>query len=438
VMLAEAVLACVYAGDRPAMLAAAERGMALAREHNSDRVGFFTAMARGIALVADGAGEAGAAEVRRAVSILEGSDELLDDPRMLVWAAFGPMWLREADVGRGLTERAFERARSGAAIGALPTLLNFRGRDQATTDQWPAGEASYDEAIRLARETGQRTELATALAGLARLEAQQGREAECREHAAEAAALCAELGLGLYSAWALQALGDLELGLGRPALAVEHHEAQTAALRARGIADVDVSTAAELVDSYLRLGRRDDARATAAGFAQDARAKGQPWSLARATRAGAMVAEPGAAEPLFEEALELHAQTPDGFEAARTRLAYGAHLRRARKRVRAREELRAALEVFERLGARSWADQAEAELAATGETARRRDASTLDQLTPQERQIAQLLAGGKTTREAAAAIFLSPKTVEYHLRNVYRKLAINSRDELAAAFEPGC
>jgi DNA-binding CsgD family transcriptional regulator len=102
--------------------------------------------------------------------------------------------------------------------------------------------------------------------------------------------------------------------------------------------------------------------------------------------------------------------------------------------VRAREELRAAFEAFERLGARGWADQADAELAATGETARRRDASTLDQLTPQELQIAQLLAEGRTTREAAAAIFLSPKTVEYHLRHVYQKLGINSREELASRF----
>jgi DNA-binding CsgD family transcriptional regulator len=99
--------------------------------------------------------------------------------------------------------------------------------------------------------------------------------------------------------------------------------------------------------------------------------------------------------------------------------------------VRAREELRAALEMFETLGAQSWAEQATAELAATGETARRRDPSTRDDLTPQELQIARLLADGRTTREAAAAVFLSPKTVEYHLRNVYRKLGIGSRDELA-------
>ena len=92
-------------------------------------------------------------------------------------------------------------------------------------------------------------------------------------------------------------------------------------------------------------------------------------------------------------------------------------------------------DIFDRIGAESWAAQASSELAATGETARRRDASTLDQLTPQELQIARQLADGKTTREAAAAIFVSPKTVEYHLRNVYRKLGINSREELAAALK---
>ena len=93
--------------------------------------------------------------------------------------------------------------------------------------------------------------------------------------------------------------------------------------------------------------------------------------------------------------------------------------------------------LFERLGARPWAEQARAELAATGETARRRDASTLDDLTPQELQIARLLAGGMTTREAAAAVFLSPKTVEYHLRHTYRKLGIRSRDALAEALDAG-
>ena len=133
----------------------------------------------------------------------------------------------------------------------------------------------------------------------------------------------------------------------------------------------------------------------------------------------------------FERALRLHAYTLDGFETARTRLAYGQRLRRARGRVLAREQLRAAVEAFERLDAQPWAEQARTELAASGETLRRRDPSTIDELTPQELQIALLLAGGKTTRETAATLFLSPKTIEYHLRHVYLKLDIHSREELA-------
>ncbi|MEA2405681.1 MAG: hypothetical protein QOE08_2328, partial [Thermoleophilaceae bacterium] len=435
VMLAEAVHGYFYAADTPAMLAASERAVTLAGAQDSGRASFFAAMARGMALVAAGEGESGASAIRRAVGILEASDELRDDSRLLVLAAFGPMWLREAGAGRGNFDRAVERARREGAAGVLATLLPHLARDQATTDSWSAAEASFDEAIRLARETGQRAELAASTAGLAVLEARLGREAACRKRAAEAAGLCATVGMGTHAVWPIQALGDLELGLGRPGAAVEHHEAQAEALRERGIADVDLSPGPELVDGYLRLGRSDDAAAAAAEFVAQAEAKGQPWALARAARCRGLVAADGDMEACFEEALEIHGRTADLFEIGRTHLAFGVRLRRARRRVRAREELRAALEIFDRLGALPWADQAGAELAATGETARRRDASTLDQLTPQELQIATLLASGKTTREAAAAVFLSPKTVEYHLRHVYLKLGISSREELGVAFE---
>lgn len=434
VMLAQAVHGCFYAGDTPAMVAAADRAIELAGRHRSRRVQFFATIAYGMALVADGKGDAGAAAVRRAVEIAEGADELRDDPGLLIWAAVGPLWLREADAGRALIERAFDRARAEVAVGVLPALLHILARDQATTDQWPAAQASYDEAIRLATETGQRVELGAALAGLAWLEARQGHEAVCREHAAKAVTLCGELGVGLYRVWAIQALGDLELGLGRPGAATEHYEAQVEALSTRGIADVDLSPAPELVDAYIRLRRDDDAATAAAEFTPRAEAKGQPWALARAARCRGLLADPDRMDACFEEALRFHDRTPDIFETARTRLAYGVRLRRARRRVDAREQLRSALATFERLGAGPWADQAEAELAATGETARRRDPSTLDDLTPQELQIARLLADGKTTREAAAAIFVSPKTVEYHLRHVYQKLEIHSREELAERF----
>jgi DNA-binding CsgD family transcriptional regulator len=433
-MLAEAVLGDAYSGDTPGIVAAAERAVALAAGVESRRARFFSAMAQGMALVAAGVGEGGAAAMRQAIELIEGPDELGDDPRLLPWIVFGPLWLREADAGRELIDSAVERARSEAAVGVLPALLQHIARDHATADEWASAAASYDEAIRLARETGQRTELAAALAGVALLEARQGRDADCRAHAAEAQALCAELEVGLYDAWTSQALGDLELGLGRPADAVPHYEAKASKLRSHAIADVDVSPMPELVDAYLRLGRSADASALAGAFVAAAEAKGQPWALARALRCRALLTEDGAeADEVFAEALRLHALTPDGYEGAVTRLARGARLRRSRKRVRAREELREALGVFEALGAGPWAEQARSELAATGETARRRDPSTLDDLTPQELQIARLLAEGKTTREAAAALFLSPKTIEYHLRHVYRKLGVHTRDELTAA-----
>ncbi|MEU8227888.1 helix-turn-helix transcriptional regulator [Kribbella sp. NPDC048915] len=158
-----------------------------------------------------------------------------------------------------------------------------------------------------------------------------------------------------------------------------------------------------------------------------AEAKGQPWSLARAARARGVVDN---SEQGFACALGWHEETLDAFELARTRLAYGAWLRRIRRRVDARTQLRLAVESFDALGAVNWADQAAAELKATGETARRRVPSTADELTPQERQIAVLLADGNSIREAAARLFLSPKTVEYHLRKVYAKLGIHSRTEL--------
>jgi DNA-binding CsgD family transcriptional regulator len=145
-----------------------------------------------------------------------------------------------------------------------------------------------------------------------------------------------------------------------------------------------------------------------------------------------MLADEDSFAAAFEGAISLHGQTPDTFEAARTRLAFGQRLRRSRNRSLAREQLRAAADDFDRLDARPWADRARAELAATGETHRRRDdGASIDDLTPQELHVALLLASGRTTRETAAALFLSPKTVEYHLRHVYQRLGIHSREELA-------
>jgi DNA-binding CsgD family transcriptional regulator len=429
-MLAEATDASFYSGATEQMLAAAERAQALVEAGAAGRAPFYAAIADGAARVltgVDGGGDA----LRRAAALYEAGD-FEDDPRTLAWAAVAPMFLRDTGSGRALIDRAVAIAREHTAIGVLPRLLNRVARDAAMTDRWPAAEADFHEAIRLSRETGQRSELGAALAGLAWFEGRQGREDECRAHALEARALCVELGIGFFEIWTYAALGELELGLGRLDEAVAHFELQEQRAGEIGVDDVDMSPAPDLVEAYLRLGRVDDARRSAAEHELRAAAKGRPWALARASRCRGLIEKDF--EPHFAEALRLHEETPDRFETARTRLAYGARLRRARSRVRARDELRAALDAFERLGPSPWADAAGAELAATGETARRRDPSTLGELTPQELQVALVLAEGRTTREAAAALFLSPKTIEYHLRHVYQKLEIGSREELTARF----
>jgi DNA-binding CsgD family transcriptional regulator len=197
-----------------------------------------------------------------------------------------------------------------------------------------------------------------------------------------------------------------------------------------GVSDPDLSPVPELVECGRRAGTAGSSLTTARAYLEAASGKGQPWALARAHRAVALALVDERAEVEFRTALALHARTPDAYETARTQLAWGAYLRRAKRRTQARPALRQALATFEQLGAAPWAERAAAELAATGETAVRRGSPAVTALTPQERQIAGLLATGRTTREAAAALFLSPKTVEYHLRHVYLKLGIRSRDEL--------
>jgi DNA-binding CsgD family transcriptional regulator len=235
----------------------------------------------------------------------------------------------------------------------------------------------------------------------------------------------------MAEAWVRYALGDLELSLGEPARAVSTLRELVGMLEVHELADADLVPGAELVDALLRLGELPEARAVAAAYERAARGKGQPWALARAERTRGLLADEASAPRFFEAALEAHAATVDRFETARTRLAYGERLRRAARRVDARAQLRSALDDFEDLGAMRWAERSATELAATGETVHRRDADPRSSLTPQELQVSLLLVKGRTTREAAAALFLSPKTVEYHLRKVYTKLGIGSRAELA-------
>jgi DNA-binding CsgD family transcriptional regulator len=428
-LLADVVYACFRLGDAATALQASADLTELLKVVDRSGTRIIGLLASGVSKVL--AGRGGTEEIRQAIALAP-SAELDRDRRRQVWMMIAPMFLRETGTGRALIEQAMRERRDQVAVGVLPAVLFLLARDDATTDRWADAAASYDEGVRLSRETGQTTELAINLAGSAWLAAHRGREQECLASVAEAMEISEGRQIYLGLVWSLFALGDLALGKGDPQAALPQYERLAEQLTSLGVLDPDLSPVPELVEVYLRLGRPDDAAAAARAFAVRAGEKGQPWAQARAARALGLVDED---EQQFLQALEWHAGTLDVFETARTRLVYGAWLRRARRRVDAREQLRQAVSAFDQLGAPGWADQAAGELKATGETARRREPSTADDLTPQERQIASLLADGQSIRSVAARLFLSPKTVEYHLRKVYTKLGIHSRPELAEILE---
>jgi DNA-binding CsgD family transcriptional regulator len=192
-----------------------------------------------------------------------------------------------------------------------------------------------------------------------------------------------------------------------------------------------MTSAQDLVESAVRAGRPDIAAETVTVMAAQSQRAG-PAQRGMLAYSHGLVAEAAVAAPHFEEALRLFPAQPMPFWRARIQLGYGEQLRRARHRSEARGHLRAALETFERLGAEPWAERARAELRATGETARRRDVVAVHELTPQELQIAGYASQGASNPEIAAQLFLSRRTVEYHLSKVFQKLGVSSRTELAA------
>jgi len=288
--------------------------------------------------------------------------------------------------------------------------------------------------VRIADETDQAATLAFSLVCLARIEAAQGREEDCRAHV-ERALTIAHQRIGAIRLFSDSALGLLALGLGRTEAAIHHLERLAHDTAKRGLKGAGViQWTPDLIEAYVRAGRDDEAKRVLEEFEHMARKTELSWMLAAAARCRGLLGAEEEFEGEFARALALHRQTPTPFEHARTELCLGERLRRTRQRADSREPLRSALATFERLGAAPWAERARAELAASGETARRRDPYAAEQLTAQELQVALVVARGATNKEAGAALFLSPKTIETHLGRVYRKLNVRSRTELAHLF----
>lgn len=332
-------------------------------------------------------------------------------------------WNEDYGTARTLLERLVELARSGPRA-LLPLALNTLAAVDLRTGRWTAAEGRSAEALRLALVLGQDWQAASCNTTLASIAAAAGREEECRRRAQAALELAP--GSELVRAWTVTSLTLLELSLDRPAAATAELETLEAANR---FGTSVVPLLPLRVEAYMRADRPADAAKALAVLEAHAVASRHLGTLALAARCRGLVADAGEYRFHFEEALELHTHLPTPFERARTELLFGERLRRGRHRAEAQPKLRSALATFERIGALKWSERARRELAAM----RRRSAGTnaLAQLTAHELEVASLVVRGATNREAATALFVAEKTIEYHLRNVYVKLGIRSRTELA-------
>jgi DNA-binding CsgD family transcriptional regulator len=403
--LADAVEALTDAGERSRALEAARRARALVPHDGSD-ADFLAASAMGQALTINGLAIDAAPHLERALELVERDGLLWNTPRRLVVAARTAGRLERLDDGVALGRRAAALYRDAGDAGLLPAALEATARLLARAGRWAEAYADASEAIVLAQESGQTTTILNASRTLAHIDAYRGDEAACRSH--------------IEGTEELAIQGLLALGLGR----LDEVVATLAP------AAPQASVVADLIEAYVRLGRHDDAAAAFERLSSFALPDGPRSVAALLARCRGLLAPEAELDSAFEEALALAADLPDAVGLARTRLLVGERLRRAGRRVEARAQLRRALETFEQLGAEPWAERTRQELRASGQRLQRRRYDEPAELTPQELQIARQVAEAKSNKEVGAALFLSPKTVEYHLQRIYRKLDMRSRAEL--------
>ncbi len=346
-------------------------------------------------------------------------------------AASTLLYAGEHAPARRLLERAVAANRGSGALGDLGYTLHIYAQVEWYDGHLQRAYHHALEAVQIVEELATPQTLDDCLSRLAMFEAVLGRESDSRRHAQRALDSALQLGDRKNGVRARSALGMLALVTGDADAAVAHLAPAVAALEAGGVRNPNqFRIHPDLVEAYVRSGRRDEAKPVVASLERQARATGLPWTLGAATRCRALLVDAdAAAEAGFQEALLLH-KSASAFERARTELCFGEQLRRRGHRRDSRMHLGAALQGFEASGATPWAERARTELRASGLTLRRRQPTAPEQLTPRELQIARLVAAGKTNRDVAATLFVTPKTVEFHLTRVYRKLEIHSRSEL--------
>jgi DNA-binding CsgD family transcriptional regulator len=365
--------------------------------------------------------------LRRAIATLRLPDATVEDRLRLGWLASrvaNVVW--DHDASLDLAGRTVQLARESGTLETLASANNGYGQAAAFAGDLVTVEDAVAEveAVRGATATRIRPHAALVLAGF------RGREPVATELIGSVLAQAPAGGQGVALQYAHWATAVLMNGLGR------YEEALEAAVEASAETPelyISAWASCEVVEAGSRSGDAERASAGLERLREQTAAAGTDWALGVLARAEALLSEGEDAEQGFREAVDRLGRTRLRPDLARAHLLYGEWLRREGRRVDARSQLRTAHGLFEAIGMEAFAERARGELLATGERVRRRTADTRDELTPQERQIARLARGGLSNPQIGAQLFLSPRTVEWHLRKVFAKLEIRSRADLARA-----
>jgi len=373
-------------------------------------------------LITDGY-PAGMPLLKRAVSAFRGEDITMREQVRWLWVAcHAAIVVWDWETWHTLSARQVQLARDAGALAVLPMALTSLAAALLWPGDFAAAAALIEEAKTLTEATGSQLPPYSALA----LAAWQGREAEAGGliEAAVSGVMRRGEGMGLANIqWATAALYN---GLGR------YEDALASAQQAGEHPQELWSTLVlpELIEAAARSRETACAADALQQLSENTRASGTEWALGTEACSRALLADGEAAERLYREAIGRLGHSRLLVALARAHLLYGEWLRRQHRRLDAREQLRSAHELFAAFGMKAFADRAARELSATGERVRRRTTEAADQLTARETQIARLAGDGHSNPEIAAQLFMSPRTVEYHLHKVFTKLDISSRNQL--------
>jgi DNA-binding CsgD family transcriptional regulator len=421
----EAIAAAIYAGhlvDTPDVREAAEAARTAPAAPEPPRA--IDLLLDGLAIRFVDGYPAGVPPLRKALDAFRDVEGLTESDGRWLWLASRVarnLW--DDDVWYELVARGLRAARETGALRMLPIALTYRASLHVHEGEFSAASSLIEEADAIIEAT----EMAPLKVASLMLAGWRGNEAKALElftaGRREATARGEGVGLTILD-WATALLYN---GHGR------YDEALAAAQRGceQDDARLFAWSLVEMVEAGVRTGATEAAAAALDDLSERTRASGTEWALGIEAGSRALLSDSRDAEPLYREAVERLARSRGTVHLARARLLYGEWLRRENRRVDAREQLRAAHEMFSAIGAEGFAERARHELLATGETARRRNDDARGVLTPQEAHIARLASEGLSNPEIGAQLFLSPRTVQYHLRKVFLKLDITSRSQLS-------